>query len=551
MRIAVWHNLPSGGGKRQLYYHVKGLIERGHHVESWCPDTADQEFLPLSSLIQENVLPLALPKKRLLRHSYTETRDLINALDEHCFKCAEQINQSGFDVLFANACTFLRTSAIAKYIDIPSAIYLGEPYRWFYEAQPELPWISSRNFINSRITLGSVKVFFQELVRLQSYRIQAREEFECAKNFDMIFTNSVFSRESIMRSYNLDAKVCFLGIDTDFYKPTGEKKQNFIVGVGYLYYPKGADRAIRAVARMARKARPDLVWIANGYDPAYYDDCKELAKSLKVNFIPKLNITDIEVVSLFSKAGAMLYTPRLEPFGLAPLEANACATVVIGVAEGGIKESIEHGLNGFLATEDDPDQIAELLVNVLDDQHRASELGLQARRHVVNHWSLEKCTNNIESLLLRLQGSKSPDIRSLAQTNHSTKFNIGAVNDIKVLPRNIMNGREDKKMVPIVIKKAKEIKISGWAIDSNSEDVAGGVVAVIGGKSFKAKYGLERQDISDKYGSQYKYSGFETIIPVKSIGSGMHELSVKVVSSDKKSFYVGHEKKILLRVTDT
>jgi hypothetical protein len=30
MKIAVWQNLPSGGGKRALYYHVRGLVELGH-----------------------------------------------------------------------------------------------------------------------------------------------------------------------------------------------------------------------------------------------------------------------------------------------------------------------------------------------------------------------------------------------------------------------------------------------------------------------------------------------------------------------------------------
>ena len=57
MRIAVWNNLPSGGGKRALYHHVKGLVERGHHVESWCPPTADRTYLPLSELVEEHVVP--------------------------------------------------------------------------------------------------------------------------------------------------------------------------------------------------------------------------------------------------------------------------------------------------------------------------------------------------------------------------------------------------------------------------------------------------------------------------------------------------------------
>src|SRR5229473_8596052 len=57
MKIAVWHNLPSGGGKRALYYHVRGLVERGHTVESWCPPTADVSYLPLRELIPEHAVP--------------------------------------------------------------------------------------------------------------------------------------------------------------------------------------------------------------------------------------------------------------------------------------------------------------------------------------------------------------------------------------------------------------------------------------------------------------------------------------------------------------
>ena len=65
MKIAVWHNLPSGGGKRALYHHVKGLLERGHTLESWCPPTADQAYLTLSELIKENIVPLAQqPRKK-------------------------------------------------------------------------------------------------------------------------------------------------------------------------------------------------------------------------------------------------------------------------------------------------------------------------------------------------------------------------------------------------------------------------------------------------------------------------------------------------------
>jgi len=58
MKIAIWYNLPSGGAKRALYDQVQGLLRAGHEVEAWCPPTVSQEFLPLSGLIKENVVPL-------------------------------------------------------------------------------------------------------------------------------------------------------------------------------------------------------------------------------------------------------------------------------------------------------------------------------------------------------------------------------------------------------------------------------------------------------------------------------------------------------------
>lgn len=59
MRIAVWHNLPSGGGKRALHDHLRGLIARGHSIEAWCPSTADRSFLPLAEFLSVRARPAA------------------------------------------------------------------------------------------------------------------------------------------------------------------------------------------------------------------------------------------------------------------------------------------------------------------------------------------------------------------------------------------------------------------------------------------------------------------------------------------------------------
>lgn len=95
----------------------------------------------------------------------------------------------------------------------------------------------------------------------------------------------------------------------------------------------------------------------------------------------------------------MIYTSRLEPFGLAPLEANACGTAVVAIAEGGVRETIRHGVNGFLVPEDDSKKLGALLNRFIDDPELSYSMGKRARKHVEENWNMKMCTNNIENQL--------------------------------------------------------------------------------------------------------------------------------------------------------
>lgn len=409
LRIAVWHNLPSGGGKRQLFEHVRGLVERGHHVESWCPDSAAGDFLPLGELVEEHVLPL--DDRRDIYHSPIRSlpvvRSLLGTLERHCRACAAEIRRGGFDLLYANACLYLRTSPIAGMVDLPSAIYLGEPYRWFYEALPELPWIAPPDEPRRGTILDSLRRRLEQRRKLDGMRVQARAELEYTRAFDRILVNSAFSRETVLRTFNLESKVCYLGIDTEHFRPGGEPKAGFVVGLGTIYHGKGVDRAIRALGTLPADRRPALIWIGNGASEPDLAAYRGLAGELGVDFEPRIHIPDAEVVRLLGQALAMVYTSRLEPFGLAPLEANACGTTVVGIAEGGVRESIQEGVNGRLARDDDPRALGELIGRLVDDPRVAVEEGLRARRHVEANWSLRMGTDNIETLLLELAGAGS------------------------------------------------------------------------------------------------------------------------------------------------
>ena len=136
--------------------------------------------------------------------------------------------------------------------------------------------------------------------------------------------------------------------------------------MGALGRQKNVELTIKAVSKIAAP-RPRLVWIANtGWDE-YYGEMRNLAKSRDVTFEARFNVSDTELVETLNRAIAMVYAPRLEPFGLAALEANACGLPVVAVAEGGVRESIIDGVNGLLV-QHQSEAIAHAIQRLVQDK---------------------------------------------------------------------------------------------------------------------------------------------------------------------------------------
>ncbi len=411
MRIAVWHNLPSGGGKRALYDHVRGLVGRGHTVESWCPPTADQSYLPLNEFIPEHVRPFdwqPLAQKKLpakLNALRPDFLTRIDALDRHCRLCADEINRGKFDLLFANSSLYQAVSSIGRYARPLKVIYLQEPVRELYEAMPDPLW-QALPAADSYVSASFALNYLKDLVKVQSLRVLMREEVLNARAFDVMLVNSFYSRESILRAYGVDAKVCYLGVDTDKFVDLNLRRENYVVGLGAFVKLKNVEFALRSLAEVPESRRPRLVWVGNAADPLYLEAMKQLALTLKVDFEPRVKIADDELIAILNRAMLMIYCSRLEPFGFAPLEANACGVPVLAVAEGGVRETIVGGVNGLLV-DSDPRRMADAVIRLMDDPEYARRLGRTARQHVVEQWSVEAAVGRLEQKLLEaLEGAR-------------------------------------------------------------------------------------------------------------------------------------------------
>ena len=403
MRIAVWHNLPSGGGKRALHDHLEGLAGRGHEIEIWNPPTADGGYLPLGGFGREHSVALDWPVRSDWRdrlHLRPPQEAQLNAMEAHARRCAEEIGRGGFDVLFANSCQYFRTTPIGRLVDLPSVLYLQEPFRWLYEAMPRLPWVAPDPA--SGLGLRRWRRAAADQLRVWGLRVQAREELRNARAFDRILVNSFFSRESVLRAYGLESDVCYLGVDLDRFRDRGEARQPTVLGLGSFTPEKGVEFAIRAVAALP-EPRPRLVWIGNYVEEGYLTHMTALAAELGVVFEPKARVSDATIFDELNSACAMIYAPRLEPFGLAPIEAGACGLPVVAVAEGGVRETVVDSVNG-LVVEPRPTAAAAALARLFNEPELYARLRAAARRDVVAKWSLEAATDRIEAKLFEVAG---------------------------------------------------------------------------------------------------------------------------------------------------
>jgi glycosyltransferase involved in cell wall biosynthesis len=103
----------------------------------------------------------------------------------------------------------------------------------------------------------------------------------------------------------------------------------------------------------------------------------------------------------------MVYAPRLEPFGLAPLEANACGLPVIAVAEGGVRETIIDGVNGLLV-QHQPQMMAHAIQRLVHDKDLAAQLSKNASKIVQEKWSVNAAVERLERQLTQAATAEAP-----------------------------------------------------------------------------------------------------------------------------------------------
>jgi len=181
---------------------------------------------------------------------------------------------------------------------------------------------------------------FTQRLNHHAFNLCFQPLFESAiDKMDLIVANSVNIQKRIKKYLQKDSVVIHPPCDTQSFHWKGQ--EDYYFSFARLDPLKRVDVIVKAFTQMPDKR---LVIASTGPE---MERLKQLAEGYgNITFIGP--VEDPQLKDLLGKSIASIYIPREEDFGMSPVESLAAGKPVLGVAEGGVMETLVHGETGIL-----------------------------------------------------------------------------------------------------------------------------------------------------------------------------------------------------------
>ena len=180
---------------------------------------------------------------------------------------------------------------------------------------------------------------------------------------DLVIANSRNVQERLKHYLGIKSIVIYPPCDTNKFKWMGQ--EDFYLSTARLEPYKRVDLIVEAFLKMPQK---NLIIASGG---SQLERLKTLAKGAKnIHFTGWCDQSTL--IDLMGRCTASIYLPMNEDFGMSPVESMAAGKPVIGVAEGGILETIVENKTGVLCPSDPTNEDIINAVNYLSKDTAAS-----------------------------------------------------------------------------------------------------------------------------------------------------------------------------------
>jgi spore coat protein SA len=267
-----------------------------------------------------------------------------------------------------------------------------------------------------------ISLFLHSLTFVSAPMIGREQARACLAQADLIVTNSKATSSTLKRRFASSRhkiRTVWLGVNLKLFRPRSAElrrsiKRRYRVGKGFtllftgrIIPRKGIPVLLKAAAIMRRQVPGVNVAIAGNGKKGYLGQLKRQARRLGVNarfigYIPHRRIHEI-----YGLADCFVCpSQRHESFGLVNVEALASGVPVVSSRNGGIKEIVRHGKNGFLVGNyRSPRAFARYLVRIARDRALRMRLSKQARSDAVKRFSWRATAGRLSGLYLKASKS--------------------------------------------------------------------------------------------------------------------------------------------------
>ena len=172
------------------------------------------------------------------------------------------------------------------------------------------------------------------------------------------------------------------GVDSTWYSPdpnTPRAPHPAFLYLGRLKRYKGVEYALRALAA-ARQVRADVTLdiCGQGDDRGRLEGITQtLGLGDAVRFLGF--VTEDEKRRLLRQAWAVVFPSPKEGWGISNVEAAACGTPALASDSPGLRESVRHGVTGYLVAHGDSRGLADRMLALAADPALVARLGAAAR----------------------------------------------------------------------------------------------------------------------------------------------------------------------------
>ena len=294
-------------------------------------------------------------------------------------------------------CILAKKKYGSKFILTEHGIYIREQY--LYASREKIP-LRTKEFLLGLITMvAKLNYYFADAIfPVCDYNQRWELQWGAPKN-------------KILTIYN--------GIDIEnfsAYPPSKQSARPTVVMVARIDPLKDIETFIRTCNLVAADI-PTVHFRLYGPGPnaKYKERCVQLVIELKIENNFTFEGLTSNPATAYNQADVILLTSISEAFPFAVIEAMACEKVVISSDVGGTKEVLE-GF-GYIVKPKDYHAFAKYTIKVLSEPEMAKEMGMDARNHILNGFTIEDMTDQYRYQYIKYFQQFNRD--QTAITNHA------------------------------------------------------------------------------------------------------------------------------------